>query len=154
MVGLWPSCSMSIGWTSTFLLDVHWLGVGLSPRCPLVARWPFSSMSTGRTLAFLLDVHWLGVGIPPRCPLAGRWHSSSKSTGWVVPLRGEIEHLFAPLAQDGLAECNQWGKNRLKYSTTAESTERTASEIHLFSHRAIRTQAMERTTRETHSFSH
>jgi len=45
------------------------------------------------------------------------WPSSSKSTGCVAPLK-EIELFSVMLAQDGLAECDQPGKNPLKYSAT------------------------------------
>jgi len=45
--------------------------------------------------------------------------SSSLSTGCVVSLRGHIEPFSATLAQDGLAECDQPGKNHLKYTAVA-----------------------------------
>ena len=49
--------------------------------------------------------------------MAGLWPSCSMSTGCVVPLRG-IEPFSATLAQDRLVECDQPGKNPLKYSAT------------------------------------
>ena len=58
-------------------------------------------------------------------------------TGRMVPLRG-IEPFSATLAQVGLAECDQPGKNPLKYSAMAgnwtNATGKTDSEIHSFSH--------------------
>jgi len=72
---------------------------------------------------------WLNFILPPRCPQAVRRH-------W-----GEIEPFSATLAQDGLAECDQSGKNPLKYSAVAgnwtQSIKKTDSEIHSFSHWAI-----------------
>jgi len=49
--------------------------------------------------------------------LVGIQLSSSMSTGCVVPLR--FEPFSATLAQDGLEERDQPGKNPLKYSTMA-----------------------------------
>ena len=66
--------------------------------------------------------------LAPACPI-------EKVTHW-----GEIEPLSATLAQDGLAECDQPGKNPLKYSSMAgnwtRATGRTDSEL---SHWAIMT---------------
>jgi len=45
----------------------------------------------------------LNFGFPPQCP----------------HIEERLSHFFATLAQDGLAECGQPGKNPLKYSTTA-----------------------------------
>jgi len=50
---------------------------------------------------------WLDFGLPPRC-LQVVWRH------WA-----EIEPFSATLAQDGLAECDQSGKNPLKYSAVA-----------------------------------
>ena len=73
-------------------------------------------------------------------------------------LCGTIEPFSATLAQDGLAECDQPGKNPLKYAATAghwtRATGRTDSETHSFSHWAIMTRAKGRTDSEIHSFSH
>ena len=49
---------------------------------------------------------WLDFGLPPQFPQV-LW------CYW-----GEIEPLSATLTQDGLAECDQPGKNPLKYPTT------------------------------------
>jgi len=79
-------------------------------------------------------------------PLVGLRPSSSVSAGRVVPLREGFEPLSATLAQDGLAECDQPGKNPLKYSAMAGNwtgiepgprREQTASEINWFSHWAV-----------------
>jgi len=55
---------------------------------------------------FLSDIFclWLDFGLPPHCPQVVWCH-------W-----GEIEPFSATLAQDGLVECDQPGKNPLKYS--------------------------------------
>ena len=82
------------------------------------------------------------------------------------------------MAQDGLVESDQPGKNTLKYSVMVENRtwvigrtdseihsfsycaimtwarERTDGEIYLFSDRAIMTRARERTDSEIHPFSH
>jgi len=50
---------------------------------------------------------WLDVSIPPHLPQVVWCH------------RGEIGPFSATLAQDGLAECAQSGKNPLKYSAVA-----------------------------------
>ena len=50
---------------------------------------------------------WLDIGLPPCCPQAVWSH-------W-----GEIERFFTTLAQDGLAEYDQPGKNPLTYSAMA-----------------------------------
>ena len=67
----------------------------------------------------------LNFGLPFHCPQAVRCNG------------GEIEPFFATLAQDRLAECDQVGKNPLKYSAMAgnwtRATGRTVSEIHLVS---------------------
>ena len=64
---------------------------------------------------------WLDFGLPPHCPQVVWCH-------W-----GEIEPFSATLAQDGLAECDQPGKNPLKYSAVAgnwtRATGRTDSEL-------------------------
>ena len=64
---------------------------------------------------------WLDFGLPPRCPQVVWCH-------WV-----EIEPFSDTLAQDGLAECDQPGKNPLKYSAVAgnwtRATGRTDSEL-------------------------
>ena len=74
---------------------------------------------------------WVDFGLPPHCPQVVWCH-------W-----GEIEPLYATLAQNRLAECDQPGKNPLKYSAMAgnwtRATGRTDSEIHSFSHWAIMT---------------
>jgi len=48
---------------------------------------------------------WLDFGIPPRCPIC------------VALLGGGIEPFSATLAEDGLAECDQPGKDPLKHFT-------------------------------------
>jgi len=74
---------------------------------------------------------WLNFGLPPRCPQIVWCH-------W-----GEIEPFSATLAQDGLAEWDQPGKNPLKYSAVARywtrATGRTDSEL---SHWVIMTDSM------------
>jgi len=71
--------------------------------------------------------------ISHRLPMVELRPSSSLSTGCVVSSRGDR-------AQDGLAECDQPGKNPLKYSAVAgnwtRATGRTDNEL---SHLAIMT---------------
>jgi len=71
---------------------------------------------------------WLDFGFPPRCPQVVWCHL------------GEIDTFSTTLAQDGLAECDQPGKNSSKYSAVAgnrtRATGRTDSER---SHWAIMT---------------
>jgi len=87
----------------------------------------FSSVLQWPVLPLFVD-SWLGVGLP-QCP-------------WVVlcHLR-EIEPFSA--MQDGLAECDQPGKDPRKYFVMAGNwmrvMERTDSEIHSFSHWTIMT---------------
>jgi len=71
--------------------------------------WPTdldSEFPRGATFFFRLTIiyPWLDFGLPPRCPQVVWCH-------W-----GEIQPFSATLAQDGLAECDQTGKNLLKYS--------------------------------------
>jgi len=55
----------------------------------------------------------------------GHWPSSSLSTGCMVSLGGK-EPFSVTLAQDGLAACDQPGKNPLKYSAVAGGWTRAA----------------------------
>ena len=68
--------------------------------------------------------------------MVGLQPSSSMSTSCGVPLKGD-ELFFATLAQNGLSECDQPGKNPLKYPAIAgnwtRATEREDSEVHWFS---------------------
>ena len=58
-------------------------------------------------------------------------------------IEGRLSQFFAMLTEAGLAECDQPGKSRLKYSAMAgnwtRATGRTDSEIHSFCHGAIMT---------------
>ena len=101
---------------------------GFEPKMPLLqaqcfyqlSHYPFfyqPSSVHGWTSAFLLAVHRLCGGL------------------W-----GEIELFSATLAQDGLAECDQPGKNPLKYSAMAGNwTRATGKTDRELSHRAIMT---------------
>jgi len=60
-----------------------------------------------------------------RVSVVGLRPSSSMSTSCMMPLKGV--YFSATLAQDRLTECDQSGKNPLKYNTID-------SEIHSFSH--------------------
>ena len=86
---------------------------------------------------------WLDFGLPPRtgCVVSLSVHgwTSAFFLAQVVWCHwGKIEPFSATLAQDGLAECDQPGKNPLKYSAMARNwtraMERTDSEIRSFSH--------------------
>jgi len=85
-----------------------------------------------------------------RVSVVGLRPSSSMSTSCMMPLKGD--YFSATLAQDRLTECDQSGKNPLKYNTMAKNwtraTGRTDSEIHSFSHWAIMTRATGRTDSE------
>jgi len=109
-----------------------------------VGLWILLSIGNGET-SLEVPLQPLNFGFPPRCPQVLWCH-------W-----GEIEPSSAMLAQDGLVECDQPGKNPLKYSATAgnwtRDTGRTDSEIHSFFRWAIVTWVMERAG-ERHSFSH
>jgi len=98
------------------------------------------------SLILVIIYPWLDFGLPPHCPQVAWCH-------W-----GEIEPFSATLAQDWLAECDQPGKNPLKYSVTTgnwtQAMERMDSEIRSFSDWAIMTRATEGTDSEIHSFSH
>jgi len=93
----------------------------------VLARWWPVRGREGRIIMLFFFISAM-VGLRP---------SSSLSTGCVAPLRGD-EPFFATLAQNVLAECDQSGKNLLKYSAMAGNwtrpTGRTDSEIHSFSH--------------------
>jgi len=52
--------------------------------------------------------------------MVGHWPSSLQSMGCMVSLC-EMEPFSVMLAQVGLAECDQLGKNLLKYSAVAAS---------------------------------
>jgi len=98
---------------------------------PGLCRTPNNLSCVLNSIFFFLSAivcPWLNVGLPPRCPQVVRCH-------W-----GKIEPFSVTLAQDGLAECDQPGKNPFKYSAVAENwtrtTGRTDSEL---SHWAIMT---------------
>ena len=91
--------------------------------------------------------------ISHRLSVVGHRPSFSMTTGCVMPLRGDWAIFClagSGLAQNGLAECDQLGKNQLKCSIMAgnwtlagnwtRATGRTDSDIHSFSHWAIMTQ--------------
>ena len=79
---------------------------------------------------------WLDFGLPPHCPQV------------LLSLMGDWA-IFCHAGSGGLAECDQPGKNPLKYSTVAgnwtRATGRTDSEIHSFSYWAIMTRTTGRT---------
>ena len=89
----------------------------------------------------------------------------SSVESWTLALHIAVHRLCsvlvpfsATLAKDGLAECDQPGKNPLRYYAMAgnwiRATGRTGSEIHLFFHWAIITRTTGRTGSEIHLFSH
>ena len=74
-----------------------------------VREWAKSGEMNLITKKFFISIvcPWLNFGLPPRCPQVVWCH-------W-----REIEPFSATLAQDGLAECDQPGKNLLEYTAMA-----------------------------------
>jgi len=134
---------------------------------PSTSRWNrydnfffFSRMTYCQVLMIVIPVH--PAITLTQCTTKTRFRTVTTTTTIAIldvhmlcgASEGRLYHFLPQLLRGGLVEYDQPGKNPLKHSATVgnrtQATQKTSSEIHLFSHWAIMTATIEDDFRKQH----